>query len=160
MRRSAIVLGLAWLSVVRLGGQAATWIVADDGQHANGQMLLSSARVACDGTLWALPTYVVPASITIENVFIWIGTDAAPPGQPYPQVDALAAVYTSRPAGYRLAYLGLDRYAAPSGPHAKDTPRKHRLFTGDQIGGNFSCTALFGATSHAQVSIGVEYVKQ
>lgn len=162
-KRSALVCVLLFAGLVLAWpahAQEATWIVADDATHERGQIQYASPVYDCEPAVTrTLPTWRVPVDLVIEHVMVWMGTDAAAPGQPYPAVDAYLSVYASRPRGFLLAFLGLDRYAAPNAPHAKDAPRTHRLLAGDHIGGGFNCAALFGAVSHVQVLVVVDYVK-
>ena len=156
----AITLLFSILYANPVAAQEDPWEHVGDESHGNGQIHVSTAKYNClEGVNRQTALWTAPFDLWVTRVWIWIGTDAGAPGQPYPQVDAYAAVYTSRPMGYRLGFTALDRYAAPNGPHDKELSRVHRLHAGDVIRGGFHCSPLFKAVSHIQVMMTVEYAR-
>jgi len=136
-----------------------TWTLVDDQTHPKGQLQFQSLVFPCDGVSQPIPAFMLPYPVIITLSTSWIGTDAAPPGSPYPQADAFLVLYVSRPHGYRLITLGQDRYAAPN--NHKPYVRSHdwRMDAGEMVGGGFACTAMWGMTSHIQITVELEFTK-
>ena len=138
----------------------AAWILADDASHRVGQLQLDAGRHDCDGAVQEIPAYRFLVAVTITEVCLWQGSDAAPPGEPFPAVDLFAVLYASRPYRFKLIEAPEDRYAAPNTNGKRCRTLEHELQAGDTIGGGFFCSALFGRTSHTHVGVSVDYVKR
>ena len=156
----AAVFGLLLLSGPAFAQAPDQWEHIGDATSLQGQVHVSSSRYACElNANRQTDLWTAPYDLLITRVWIWIGTDAGQPGQPYPQVDAYADLYVNRPMGYRIGFTALDRYAAPNGMHDKEIPRAHPLKAGDVMRGGFHCASVWNQPSHIQVLMTVEYTR-
>ncbi len=134
------------------------WVVVDDPTCEIGQLQFDSGPQPADGVVYPIPAYQFPVAVTILDVRLWQGADAAAPNQPFAKIDLFAVLYASWPHGYKLLQAPDDRYREGNSPIHSRQPMR-RLRAGDVIGGGFFGAALFGAISHTHVGIIVEYVK-
>lgn len=135
------------------------WRVVGDPTCEVGQLEFDSGPVPADGTVHQIPAYTFPVPVTIVDVRIWQGADAAAPDMPFAKVDLFAVLYASWPHGYKLLQAPDDRYREGNSPIHWRTAPPRRLRAGDSIGGGFFGLALFGVASHTHLGVIVEYVK-
>ena len=121
----------------------------------------------CDGKLRMVyppgsdTNWTTARPITVRRLETWLGSDGAAPGRPFPAVDMHTAVYMT--GGVLLDFYALDHYAPFTGDHTKVTVwpanAAPRVEAGEQIHVGHGCWAQFGAVSHSQVWMRMEYTE-
>lgn len=75
---------------------------------------INSLALPADGVGRNLDPFIAPSRVQLRKLLIWIGTDGAAPGAPFPGVDVFTSVYG--PAGL-IAFLAFDHYCNWVGVH-------------------------------------------
>ncbi len=128
-------------------------------------LINSGALDACfPGEGVNLPGWTAPTKVQIRKTLIWIGTDGAAPGAPFPGVDVYTTVYSSHEPGFVVSFFALDHYTNFVGVHQwVDTfePGQIVLEAGQGIGVGHCCAPLAASPivhSHTMVFVWYEEI--